>query len=95
MNNSVLVTRAASECSINLDILKNIYFFNKGDIERTFFKRKKWLTIPGCPSFMCFFFFFLNKGDIEGIISSKIYVCMFWIIFVGTEFAFLTGVVKN
>ena len=41
------------------------------------------------------FFFFLNKGDIEGIISSKICVCMFWIIFVGTEFAFLTGVVKN
>ena len=26
----------------------------------------KWLMIPACPSLVCFFFYFLNKGSIKG-----------------------------
>ena len=39
-------------------------------------KSTEWSTIPACPSLMCFF----NRGDTEGINSSKFCVrclCMF------------------
>ena len=33
--------------------------------------------IPACPSLMCFFFFFLNRGNTEGANSSKVLCLMF------------------
>ena len=36
-------------------------------------KSTEWSTIPACPSLMCFF----NRGDTEGINSSKMLCSMF------------------
>ena len=36
-------------------------------------KSTEWLTIPACPSLMCFF----HRGDTEGTNSSKILCPMF------------------
>ena len=73
--NTVCLSSSLRQCSTLESFSTSVlgcflfYTFEKSGID----KSTEWSTIPACPSLMCFF----NRGDTEGINSSKILCPMF------------------